>query len=83
MKTYHSVAVASALFAAFLTLGMTNSAIGAATPEGRADINCPSVNSGFVHDKESTRLFLLYHNPAHGLIRSYPGDPSRSSTLSI
>lgn len=83
MKTIHSVLIAGALFAAFLALGMTYSTAGAATPSMQAEADCRSTDAQFVHDKESIRLFLLYHNPSHGAISAIPPAAIRSSTLSI
>jgi hypothetical protein len=83
MRTLYSVAIAGAIFTAFLALGMTNSLAGTTNPEGRAEMNCPGVNSGFVHDKETIRLFLLYHNPSHGGVSAATPVPGRPIALSI
>lgn len=83
MKTLRSVAIAGALFAAFLALGTSYSTAGAASPPVHAEADCPRADAKFVHDKEAIRLFLLYHNPTHGGVSATTPVPGRSIALSI
>jgi hypothetical protein len=83
MKTLHSVAIAGALFAAFLALGTGNSTAGTASPPVHAESDCTRTDAKFVHDKEAIRLFLLYHNPSHGGASAVTPVPGRPIALSI
>ncbi len=83
MRNLHSVAIAGALFAAFLALGTGNSTAGAASPPGHAEADCTSSDAQYVHDKEAIRLFLFYHNPSHGGASAATPAPGRSIALSI
>jgi hypothetical protein len=58
MITIRSILFVSALFATFLAVGMEKA------PPSRQSTN--SNNFSFVHDSESLRLMLLYHNPVRG-----------------
>lgn len=83
MKTLDSVAIAGALFAAFLALGTSYSTAGVASPPVHAEADCTRTDGQFVHDKEAIRLFLFYHNPSHGGASAATPVPGRSIALSI
>ena len=83
MKTLRSIAIVSALFAAFLSLGMADSVAGAATHPVPTRTDCLNPDEAFVQDKERIQLFLLYHNPTHGAFLAAPRNASHSRTLLI
>lgn len=83
MNTIRSVAIVSLLFYAFLSLGMTGPSAGGRMSARQSETGNPGAVADFVHDKETVRLYLLYHNPAHGAISAMPSAEARNLTVSI
>jgi hypothetical protein len=82
MNTSHSIAIAAALFAVFLAVGMANMTANAATPVMHAGMGSKNADASSVQDREAIKVFLLYHNPFQGAITATPPAVIRSSALS-
>lgn len=83
MHTLNSVAIVCAFFAGFLTLGMMSWAADGSTFSHHPERGGPGMPQDFVHDNETIRLYLLYHNPAHGAISVVPSAVACKPTIPI